>query len=321
MTSPLTRRELLVRGAALGAGAVASTATESSPAAAAAQHAPSAKPFRYCLNTGTLLGFKLPLAKEVEIAAQAGYQGIEPWISAIQRHVDQGHLLADLRRRIADSGLTVDGAIGFAAWVVEDPDQRAKGLEQMKRDMDLVAQLGGRRIAAPPAGAYDTQIAPRKIGDRYRAVLELGRRTGVVPQMEIWGGSKTLGRPGEAAHAAMEAAHSDACLLLDVFHVYKGGADFGGLRLLNPAALHLFHLNDYPAQPPREKITDADRVYPGDGVAPLANILHDLRTIGFSGTLSLELFNPRYWQQDPLTVARTGLAKMRAVAAATRDSS
>jgi len=266
------------------------------------------------------MGFKLPLAKEVEIAAQAGYQGIEPWIAAIQRHVDEGRPLADVRRRIADLGLAVEGAIGFAAWIVEDADQRAKGLEQMKRDMDLVLQLGGRRIAAPPAGASDTGIDPRKVGERYRAVLELGRRMGVVPQLEIWGGSKTLSRPGEAANVAIEAAHPDACLLLDVFHLYKGGADFGGLRLLNPAALHVLHLNDYPAQPSREKITDADRVYPGDGVAPLADLLRGLREIGFSGTLSLELFNQTYWKQDPLTVARTGLEKMRAVAAATRDS-
>ncbi|GAI21959.1 unnamed protein product, partial [marine sediment metagenome] len=27
--------------------------------------------------------------------------------------------------------------------------------------------------------------------------------------------------------------------------------------------------------------------------------------------LSLELFNPTYWKQDPLTVAKTGLAKMK----------
>ena len=46
-----------------------------------------------------------------------------------------------------------------------------------------------------------------------------------------------------------------------------------GLRLLGGAAVQVFHMNDYPADPPREKITDAHRVYPGDGVAPIADIL------------------------------------------------
>ena len=77
--------------------------------------------------------------------------------------------------------------------------------------------------------------------------------------------------------------------------------------------MHVFHLNDYPADPPRAEITDAHRVYPGDGVAPLPDILRTLRDIGFRGMLSLELFNRDYWQQDALAVARTGLEKMKAV--------
>ncbi len=76
--------------------------------------------------------------------------------------------------------------------------------------------------------------------------------------------------------------------------------------------MHCFHMNDYPADPPRETIRDADRVYPGDGVAPLTEILKTLFASGFRGTLSLELFNPTYWKEDPLVVAKTGLAKMQA---------
>ena len=75
----------------------------------------------------------------------------------------------------------------------------------------------------------------------------------------------------------------------------------------------IFHLNDYPADPPRETITDRDRVFPGDGIAPLTQILRDLHANGNRAVLSLELFNPTYWKQDPLTVAKAGLAKMKAV--------
>jgi sugar phosphate isomerase/epimerase len=75
-------------------------------------------------------------------------------------------------------------------------------------------------------------------------------------------------------------------------------------------------MNDYPAEPPRDEIADAHRVYPGDGVAPLAGLLRDLRAAGFRGALSLELFNREYWKQDPLTVAKTGLERMRAAVAA-----
>jgi sugar phosphate isomerase/epimerase len=270
--------------------------------------------FHYSLNTSTIRGQKLPLPKVVDIAADAGYDAIEPWIDEIQHYQRSGGALKDLKKRIADRGLTVESAIGFAEWIVDDDARRTAGLEQARRDMDLVHQIGGKRIAAPAAGATEvTNIDYLRVADRYRALLELGHETGVVPQLEVWGFSKTLRRLGQAAMAAVESAHPEACILADVYHLYKGGSGFAGLRLLHGAALHVFHINDYPAQPPRETISDADRVYPGDGVAPLKEILSTLQDIGFTGHLSVELFNQAYWKQDPATVARTALEKTRAV--------
>jgi sugar phosphate isomerase/epimerase len=86
--------------------------------------------------------------------------------------------------------------------------------------------------------------------------------------------------------------------------------------MLSKTAVHVFHMNDYPAMPPRAAIKDSDRVYPGDGIAPLPEVFETLREIGYEGFLSIELFNPTYWQQDPLTVARTALDKLKAIAEA-----
>jgi sugar phosphate isomerase/epimerase len=180
--------------------------------------------------------------------------------------------------------------------------------------MDLVRRIGGKRLAAPPVGATDRAMPDLlRIAQRYRALLELGDQMGVVPQVEVWGFSRTLGRLGEAALVAMEADHPSACILADVYHLHRGGSALRGISLLAPRALQVLHFNDYPADPPREKLTDADRVYPGDGVAPLKALLQDLATGGFRVMLSLELFNRKYWSQDPLQVARTGLEKMKSV--------
>jgi len=300
-----------------GMGLAAAYAVPPHPGAAdeKPQESPRGEPFGCCFNTATILGQSLPLEKETEIAAKAGYRGLEPWVRKIEEYVKGGGSLADLRKRIADLGLSVEDAIGFADWINDDEAKRAKGLEQMRREMDLVAQIGGKRIAAPPIGARDAPMDLLKVAERYRKVLELGSQAGVVPQLELWGGSKTLRRLGEVAYVITEAAHPDACALLDIFHIYRGGSDFAGLRLFNGAAMHVLHVNDYPADPPREKITDAQRVYPGDGVAPMVQILRDLRAAGFRGMLSLELFNRELWKQDPLVVARTGLEKIKAVVA------
>jgi len=314
MTMSFSRRTML---ASAGAGLAAACAASGRLATAESHTArsPAGEPFPFCFNTATIMGQKRSLQEEAEIAAKAGYRGFEPWVGKIDEYAKKGGSLPDMKKRIADLGLSVEDAIGFADWINDDDAKRAKGLEAMKHDMDLVAQIGGKRIAAPPVGAYQTPMALAKVADRYQKLLDLGRQMGVVPQLELWGGAKTLCRLGEAAYVITEAAHPDACALLDIFHIYRGGSDFAGLRMFNGAAMHVLHMNDYPADPPRDKITDAERIYPGDGVAPTVQILRDLHAAGFRGMLSLELFNRKLWQEDPLAVARTGLEKMKAVAA------
>ena len=90
---------------------------------------------------------------------------------------------------------------------------------------------------------------------------------------------------------------------------------FEGLRLLGAGALPLIHLNDYPAEPGRAAVKDSDRIYPGDGVAPLGQILRELRQVAPTIALSLRSFDAEYWKGDPLAVAKIGLAKMKATAA------
>jgi sugar phosphate isomerase/epimerase len=310
MTSKLSRREWLAgTSVAVGAGlaALPSTASGAEPA--------GKEPFVFCFNTATIMGQKLPLPEQVDVTAKAGYQAFEPWVRDVDQFVKDGGSLKDVAKRIADHGLIVPSAIGFAEWLVEDEARRKKGLEQAKHDMDLVRQLGGKRLAAPPVGATDVAgLDLMKAVERYRALLEVGDKIGVVPQVEVWGFSKSLSRLGETALVAIESRHPKACLLADVYHLHKGGSEFEGLKLLSGAAMQVFHMNDYPATPGRAEITDAHRVYPGDGVAPLKQMLRDLRELGFRGVLSLELFNREYWKQDPLAVARTGLEKMKAVA-------
>lgn len=310
---PSRRSILKTSGAALAASALPTKArAQQSPAPAS-----SKDPFGYCLNTSTIRGANLTIVESLEVAAKAGYTAVEPWISEIADHVKKGGALKDLAKRIDDFGLTVEDAIGFDEWIVDDDDRRARGLENLKRSMEMVAEIGGKRIAAPPIGANnakDPLIDLRKVAERYRAILELGDKAGIQPLVELWGPSRNLHRLGEVAFVAIEAAHPKASMLLDLYHLHKGGSDFTGLRQINGASLHVIHTNDYPNLP-TEQLTDAHRVFPGDGVAPLTDIFRTLRETGFRGYLSLELFNRDYWKESPLKVAKEGLTKMKAAVA------
>lgn len=318
MSEPISRRTAL-------AGAAAMTI----PAAARAADPKPDAPFGYCLNTSTVRlaegqwGNSRPVVELIDIASKAGYQAIEPWVSELDQYEKGGGSLNDLGKRIADAGLVVPDAIGFAEWLVEDDERRKKGLEQAKRDMDKVRLIGGKRLAAPPVGAtggtsrrddpkHTQPVELLKAAERYRALLDLGRSMGVTPVVEVWGFSKCLSRLGETLLVAAECGETGGCVLPDVYHLYKGGSEFAGLRVASGAAIGIFHVNDYP-KIERPKITDQDRVYPGDGVAPLGDVFRTLRDVGYRGFLSLELFNHTYWKQDPHAVAKAGLEKLKTV--------
>ena len=93
MKSDLSRRRFIV-----GTGASIGAVVAGKAAAVASERAGEAGvPFTYCLNTSTIRGQKLSLDKEIEIAAAAGYTGIEPWVRKISDYAGNGGNLRDLR--------------------------------------------------------------------------------------------------------------------------------------------------------------------------------------------------------------------------------
>jgi 2-keto-myo-inositol isomerase len=274
--------------------------------------------FKYCLNTSTISGQKSGIEKYLAIAGQAGYDGVEVWVQDVKEYKSKGGSMKALKKLVDDNHLNVYDAIGFAPWMVDDEQQRTAGFAQMKQEMELMAELGCTRIAAPAAGVKaDEPLNLVKVGERYKQLLELGRQTGVMPQLEFWGSSPVFYSMGQALMAAAAAHDPDVKILPDVYHLFRGNSGFESLKLVNGNVIDVIHMNDYPGNIVREEQKDKDRVYPGDGVAPLTQILTDLANMGGIKILSLELFNPEYWKNDPLSIAKTGVEKMRkAVAAA-----
>ena len=271
-------------------------------------------PFRFCLNTSTISGQKTGLLNAIEIAAKAGYDGMELWINDIKDYIKQGHTIESLAKFISSKGIAVENLISFTAWMVDDDTKRNAALAELEEEMKMMAVLGCHRIAAPPAGVEkDKPLDSQKAGARYHEILELGRKYKVMPQLEFWGASGTLYNFGQALAIAAAANDPDARILPDVYHLFRGGSGFDGLKLVSGKTIEVIHMNDYPASKPVDEQTDADRVYPGDGAAPIRQVLRDLEAMGGTKILSLELFNKTYWAQDALLVASTGLQKMKSL--------
>lgn len=302
----LTRRQTFsLLAATTGMSILSESANAAEPA-----KSPSFVP---CLNMSTIRGHKLGYVKELETASKAGFRSVEIWMDTLQEFIKNGNTPAQARKVAEDLGIKLENAIGFAAWIVDDEAARTKGVDQLKREMELLAQVGCMRVATPPVGAQTPQapkIDLQKAAERYRAILDISDQTGVIPQLELWGFSKNLNKLSEVMYVAVESGHPSARVLLDVYHLYKGGSSLDTLKLVGKSGVEIFHINDYPANFPRETIVDADRVYPTDGIAPIAQILKTIKNPDRPIVLSLEVFNKTYYTQDALLVAKTGLAKI-----------
>jgi sugar phosphate isomerase/epimerase len=303
----ISRRDLLfASGTAAGAALF--------PFSASATPTAKAQKFEFSLNMSTIMGQNLGLIKELEVASAAGYQHCEIWVPTLEAYLKSGGKLSEVKKRIDDLGIKIQNAIGFAQWIVDDEATRKQGVEQMKREMGMLAELGCFRTAAPPMGATkEAGLDLRRAAERYRAILDIGVSTGVTPQLEMWGHSKNLNRVADVLFVAAEAGQPNAKLLLDVFHLYKGESSIDCLHLVGENSIEIFHVNDYVTSIKPTSITDGDRIYAGDGEAPIKEIIKRLKPTEKPVILSLELFNKELWAQDPLKVAKTGLKKLKGV--------
>lgn len=287
-----------------------SSALAGSPLAFAQAKEKAPSQFKFSLNTSTIRGQKLSLSQMIEVAARAGYDGIELWIMELNQYLESGKSLSNLKQELRDAGVEAINAIGFATWMAQDSAKSKQGFEQIEVEMNQLAEIGCVRVAAPAIGA-ENPVDLFEAGEKYARLLELGRKTGCMPQLEFWGAFPPFHQLGQALAVAAMANDADARLLPDIYHLFRGGSGFEGLKLINGNAIEVFHLNDFADTLPREQQEDKHRIYPGDGVAPIGEVVETLTAMGGEKYLSLELFNPSLYRMDADVVAQTGLAKMK----------
>lgn len=253
-------------------------------------------PFRISMNTSTLMAYELPADEQIQLVADAGFDGIEMWVRDVRSYIDAGGTPEELRDLLSSNNLLLENMIGFSEWMSADANAREDAIDILRSDMELIAKMGGNYIAAPVQGidSIDRTLFD-DYAQRYRTILEVGEETGVVPIIELWG-TGALNQVSDCAYIALESGHPDATMLFDFYHVYRGGNSWDTLDLINAAKLPVMHMNDYPADPGREQLTDADRIFPGEGVCPYDEIVPKLYNAGFRGGFSVELFNRGYWE-------------------------
>ncbi len=264
--------------------------------------------FSYCLNTSTI--HTTPLLEKIRLAGKHGFAAIELWLVDVERFMEDGGTLDDIAGALNDAGLTVKSVIALKGWADAPPTAWPAVRDEICGKMALAARLGAPYIVATPPR---DEVPLAAVADRYRELLALGRREGILPAMEYLGFSQSMWQVGQAWTIVMAAEDPQATLVLDTFHTFRGGSSVADLARIEGGRVAIYHVNDAPRTPPRDEQTDADRVLPGDGHLDIAGQLSLATRNGYAGPVSLELFNRALWEEDPDKVVALGIQRLRQV--------
>jgi sugar phosphate isomerase/epimerase len=264
--------------------------------------------FGYCLNASTIRG--TPVLRQIEVAAKGGYGAIELWFDDIDEALHQGVTLEDIRRKLDDCGIVAATLIYLGDWFDAAMSDWPKTRALCRHRLEQAAALGAHYvIAGPPPGSADLTMGAR----RFRKLLEVGESAGALPSMEFLGFVEQFKTIETALKVIERAGHPLGTIVVDPFHVFRGGDTMESLAMLRGTQIAIAHFNDAPVSPPAHAQHDGHRVWPGEGHLDLRRYCELLTRAGYHGWLSLELFREELWRQDPVEVARVGLEKMRSV--------
>lgn len=260
-------------------------------------------------------GDGVSILTDIEVAGEAGYDLVELRDGKIEKHLTAGGTLAELTQALAKAKLrvlsvnTLDDATLHTGAELEQRVARCERLCGWAEALGAPYVIVGPTYRAGRAIPEDV-VLERTAGSLGRYVATAGAH-GVRIAFEFIGYADCSINNLSAALAAVDrVGDARLGLVIDAFHFYVGGSTFEALERLDPRRLFIVHMTDAD-HGDRTRLGKPNRIFPGEGVLPLKEMIASLRRIDYPGPYSLELLRPQYWTMDPSFVARRGLESMR----------
>ncbi len=245
-----------------------------------------------CINGATTMPYSLE--QDLAAAAAAGFPLVEIWAGKLQAFLDK-HGTAGLRGTLRENGLSVAAICPYGLRLFGD--WRA-GLPAIERAAALAAEIGCNLLLVCPDAPGEAENGPdvwKVAGERARAYGDIVAAAGVRLAIEPLGRHRFVPGARQGLQLIEAAGHPALGLMMDTFHYYKSGVTDEEIRAVPPHLWSILHINDVPPGEPAT-LTDPDRLYPGEGILPLADTLRYFRGIGYTGGVSVEVFRKSYWE-------------------------
>lgn len=250
------------------------------------------------------------LETDIRAAAAAGFDLIEIWAAKLRVYLRE-NTIDDLKALLEDNKLEPYSINSIEHITFRNEVDYEKIKAETEELTSIAGAIGCPYVVVVPGRLPDGATKDSIIDESVRVLNELAdiaEKNGAGLAFEFLGQTdcsvQTLDLCSEIVN---RVDRKNVGNVLDTFHFYAGDSSFEAIDSLDPEKLFIFHIND-AENLPKSELTDAHRLYPGTGILPIKEIKRRFDAIGYDRMVSIEIFRPEYWNQDPFEVA----AKARA---------
>ncbi|HET9105689.1 MAG TPA: TIM barrel protein [Steroidobacteraceae bacterium] len=244
------------------------------------------------------------LESKLRAIAQARFDGAEIFENDL---LTARSTAREIAAQMRDAGLACTLFQPFRDFEGMPGELRGRTFDRLERKFDLMQDLGAALLLVC------SSVSPAASGDRSRIVADLRELAERAARRNLRVGYEALawGRHvfdhRDAWAVVKEVGHPALGLILDSFHSLARGIPLESLREIDPARIFIVQLADAPiVQMDYLSWSRHFRNMPGQGELPLVEFVATLLGIGYSGPLSLEIFNDQFRATSASTVAFDG---------------
>ncbi len=245
------------------------------------------------------------LETDIRAAGEAGYDLLEIWASKLGKFL-KTKTPDDLKRLLDENGLKAHSINSIEHITFRTAEEYASIKAECEELSSVAGKIGCPYVVVVPGKLPSKATKEEIISESVRVLNELGEiaeahQVGLA--FEFLGQTDCSVQTLDLCSEIVErCGRRNIGLVIDTFHFYAGNSSFEAIEQLDPDKLFIFHIND-AENLPKSELTDAHRLYPGEGILPIKEIKNRFDKIGYDRMVSIEIFRPEYWNQDPYQVA------------------
>lgn len=248
------------------------------------------------------------LPEKLEAAATIGFDGVEIFESDLLTFDGSP---ADVRRIAEGLGLAITLFQPFRDFEAMPDPIRARNLDRAERKFDVMEALGTDLVLVC------SNVQPHAIDDPARAAADLAemadraQRRGLRVGYEALAWGRHVKRWRQAWDIVQRADHPALGLIVDSFHTLALDDAFSGIAELPGEKIFFVQLADAPKLSMDVLSWSRHfRNFPGQGQLPVTPFLKAVLDSGYSGPLSLEIFNDEFRAAPARLTALDGLRSL-----------